>query len=235
SQQSSSQNYRDQKTNRHESQNDKQETWVQRAGDDPLAVFTLFLAIIAGAQIGLFYVQLKLIRRSLDTAKESADTAKTQAEIAQATLKAVQDTAKRQLRAYISITPTDVNEFYEGGNVTLHYDTKNIGQTPAVKVRTFAGVGIFPFPLPRGLPMPRLNEDPNKSVQTIFPGDYFSQDCELGRTLTANDIIAIKQGDKCRLYIIAVAKYVDTFGEDRYTEICASIGGPLFAKAVDNA
>jgi hypothetical protein len=60
-------------------------------------------------------------------------------------------TAERQLRAYISISPTNVNEFGEGGNVTIHYDAKNVGKTPAVKVKTFASVAILPFPFPLGM------------------------------------------------------------------------------------
>jgi hypothetical protein len=72
-------------------------------------------------------------------------------------------------------------------------------------------------------------------MQIIFPGDDFSQDCDLGRSLTASDVSDIKRGDKFRLYIMALAKYVDAFGKDRHTQICASVGGPFFARAVDTA
>jgi hypothetical protein len=60
------------------------------ASDDWLALFTLGLVVVGGIQVRLFWVQLRLIRESLndaklaaDAAKEAADAAKTQTEIAQ--------------------------------------------------------------------------------------------------------------------------------------------------------
>ncbi len=58
------------------SKNEQQEPWWQRAATDPIAVFTLGLVLVGAFQVGLFYVQLKLIRESLDDAKISATAAK---------------------------------------------------------------------------------------------------------------------------------------------------------------
>jgi hypothetical protein len=73
--------------------------------------FSLFVfLLLAGGQVYLFLVQLRLIRESLDdaehasaAAKEAADASKSQAKTAQGTLEAMQDIAKRQLRAYVSV------------------------------------------------------------------------------------------------------------------------------------
>ena len=53
------------KTNGSESNNEQQEPWWQRAATDPIAVFTLCLVLVGAFQVGLFYVQLKIIRDSL--------------------------------------------------------------------------------------------------------------------------------------------------------------------------
>jgi hypothetical protein len=49
--------------------------WVTH---DAAGFFTLWLVIVGGGQVALFYVQLKLIRESLNDAKVSADAAKGQ-------------------------------------------------------------------------------------------------------------------------------------------------------------
>jgi hypothetical protein len=57
------------KTNGSESKNEQPEPWWQRVVADPIAVFTLCLALTGAFQVGLFYVQLKIIRESLVDAK----------------------------------------------------------------------------------------------------------------------------------------------------------------------
>jgi hypothetical protein len=69
-------------------------------------------------------------------AKESADTAKIQAEVSRGTLKSMQDTAARQLRAYVSVTQVEVTVVSSamggGVEITPRVILKNSGQTPAV-------------------------------------------------------------------------------------------------------
>jgi hypothetical protein len=76
--------------------------------NDAAGFFTFLLVVVGGLQLGFFAWQLRLIRESLDdtkiaaeAAKQSADAAKIQAETARDTLKVMQDTAERQLRAYV--------------------------------------------------------------------------------------------------------------------------------------
>src|SRR5271155_2169793 len=115
-----------------------------------LALFTLGLVIVGGVQLWLFFVQLRLIRESLDdakltaeAAKEAAETSKLHADIAQGTLKTMQDTAERQLRAYVLIPSAHVKNIAEGnGPPVAHVQIKNFGQTPAYKVVNIGGFAI---------------------------------------------------------------------------------------------
>jgi hypothetical protein len=130
------------KTNGPESKNEQQEPWGQRAVTDPIAVFTLCLVIVGAFQVGLFYVQLKIIRESLADAKIAADAATKAADAAQqsatattASVKLAGQTAKRQLRAYVFVDsarfeppPAPNSPWYI--RVTL----RNFGQTPAYSV-----------------------------------------------------------------------------------------------------
>jgi hypothetical protein len=205
SQRLSSQNYRDKKANYSQPKNDKQETWVQRAAGEPLAVFTLFLAVIAAAQVGLFYVQLKLIRSSLDTTKESAETAKTQAEISQATLKTMQDTAERQLRAYIGHREIPFETRIENRNGVListpgpvKYFDCNYGSTPAkdVTMHVLVVSGGAPAVLDE-----ELNESDRQAVvQIVHPGQNVGR---IVGAFTRNDTF----------FLYGYVSYTDIIGE----------------------
>ena len=77
----------------HESTNDQPDEglwhWLVH---DAAGFFTLWLVIVGGGQVVLFYVQLTLIRESLDDAKISADAAQ---DSARAANRAIDETEKR--------------------------------------------------------------------------------------------------------------------------------------------
>jgi hypothetical protein len=72
------------KTSQPGQQQQQQEAWWERALD-PIAVFTLALGVVAGAQLGFFYWQLRLIRESLEDAKTAASAATAVANAANST------------------------------------------------------------------------------------------------------------------------------------------------------
>jgi hypothetical protein len=117
---------------------------------DPGVTFaTVLLAVIGIAQAGLFFVQLRYMRKGMydariaaEAAKESADIAKIQAETASKTLLLSQDTAQRQLRSYVGIVSGHLAfEVIDGAikpKATIRI--KNFGQTPAYDVACNAGI-----------------------------------------------------------------------------------------------
>jgi hypothetical protein len=109
-------------------QNKQEVRWWQ----DPIAIFTLGLVIVGAAQVVLFFVQLRIIRKSLDDAKISADAAKEAA-----------DAAKKQVELARSEFITThrprliVHEVYiDGGRIWFRL--ANIGSTKATIVESWA-------------------------------------------------------------------------------------------------
>jgi hypothetical protein len=108
---------------------------------DAAGFFTFGLVAVGVGQAILFFIQLRYMRSGMEdagtaanAAKESADTAKIQAEVARDTLHTMQETAKRQLRAYVAVC--EVRILYADGewqpNIRVTY--QNYGQTPASSV-----------------------------------------------------------------------------------------------------
>jgi hypothetical protein len=99
-----------QKANRETQHNDP---WLTK---DAAGFFTFLLVVVGAFQVGLFYVQLRLIRESLTPAKEAADAARAAAEH----IPIVE-------RAYVSGGATGV----EGSPQEFAVTVDNYGKTPA--------------------------------------------------------------------------------------------------------
>jgi hypothetical protein len=102
---------------------------------DPVAVFTLGLVFIGLLQAGIFYGQMRLIRKSLSPAKEAAEAAKLNAE-------AVIDAERAYMFVEIgghNIVTMIQQAVASGGDddksilgIHLSYNFKNYGRTPAI-------------------------------------------------------------------------------------------------------
>lgn len=119
------------KTNNSGNAHVKQKNWW----NEPVADFTLGLIIVGLFQVGLFYVQLTLIRESLDDAKLAADAAKEAADAAKSQAKVAERSLTELERPWIFIdlsanlqgSPDDeVEEPY------ALFDIVNHGRGPAI-------------------------------------------------------------------------------------------------------
>jgi hypothetical protein len=97
---------------------------------------TAGLILVGLGQLYLFYVQLRIIKESLDDAKEAADVATTaavaskdQAETLKKSLALTRKTTDRQLRAYVGIISSSARIDIKDLRVTL--TVSNRGKTPA--------------------------------------------------------------------------------------------------------
>jgi hypothetical protein len=200
---------------------------------EAVGFFTFLLVMVAGLQLGLFAWQLWLIRESLDdtkmaaeAAKQSADAAKIQAETARGTLKVMQDTAERQLRAYISVAPEirpNIPDIDVSTGAMKHVMViKNVGQTPATNVVQYVGVGIHDFPSPN-LDSPHDDQLPYRGRTIIVPGQEVK--IPFGTTLTPAQLAAVQKGDAQRLYVWGLVIYKDIFGVERRTRFQMDFGG----------
>jgi hypothetical protein len=118
-------------------QQHQQEGWWHRFFD-PTALFTLCLVIVGGAQLGVFYRQLRLIRESLEPAKAAAEAAKDSANQTKASVDAFRNTERPWL--FISDISPAIKDcpgpVFEGTNVPteimLSGTIKNYGKAPAL-------------------------------------------------------------------------------------------------------
>jgi hypothetical protein len=105
----------------------------EAATTDPVATFTAALVIVGLFQAGLFFVQLKLIRISLDDAKEVAEATTDAAIAATKQAKIAEDSFEQLERPYIFVfgltrLQADVN----GIDYFVAYNVANYGKLPAI-------------------------------------------------------------------------------------------------------
>lgn len=117
---------------------------------DAAGFFTLWLVIVGGAQIGLFYWQLRYMRKGVDDAAVAAKAAQQSADTAR-------DAFTKLERPYIYIfgaTGLEIDLSQEDLFYSLKYSIANYGKTPASITGAYISisVGLLPQePLPVGV------------------------------------------------------------------------------------
>jgi len=136
--------------------------------------------------------------------------------VAEDTLEETRDMAKRQLRAYLSLTPARAN--HHGETFSIGIMQRNNGQTPANNVQ-FSGVfAVLPHPLQtnRYFGEPQYCEGTN----VIAPGHKFTVSLDYLH-VRPEDLDEWRSTNQ-RLYFIGVLKYEDIYGEYHETRACWS-------------
>jgi hypothetical protein len=126
---------------------------------------------------------------------------------------ASENTAKRQLRAYVFIC--------DARRITAHIpalgvsiEIKNTGQTPAYDVTLYTGA-VFdadPFTSIR----PALKKE---GFYLIGPGEFVTHRMTLEPVLTANELILIQSG-KVKVFVYGFCDYRDAFNTMQRTDFC---------------
>jgi hypothetical protein len=128
-------------------------------------------------------------------------------------------TAKRELRAYISLKPSTMT--FDGTRpLDIVVMGENHGQTPASDVVNFIAVHFPPFPLP-----PAYNSgNPGDgiSTQSIWPNSTYPFIRGLGRPISPERLAELQAGTR-RLFVFSIVRYRDVFGRRHYTRLCASV------------
>jgi hypothetical protein len=128
-----------------------------------------------------------------------------------------EDTAQRQLRAYVFVRPVGVFFLYDGDScrVTITFAFKNYGQTPAYKFLEYAEIQNFMVPTAVEITTP----DPIEPLTQISlaPGAEIE-----GTVWGIMDRETLNQlGSSFRkIHVIGVAYYMDAFGHIRETKHC---------------
>ncbi|MGO9415006.1 MAG: hypothetical protein ACLP51_07695 [Syntrophobacteraceae bacterium] len=140
------------------------------------------------------------------------------------------ETAERQLRAYISVTPKDIFKWRdktEKLNITATIE--NHGQTVGFEITDDFSMAILDDPLPGDFIFPNPDSHTGRS-SSLFPRATMELHLFFDRVLTDNEIIEIETGSKS-FHIWGILHYQDAFHKMRTTEFRFSFGGPDFAKA----
>jgi len=173
------------------------------------------MLFVAAVQALLFLVQLRLMRKSLESAVAATN-------VAQNTLVVMKDTAQRQLRAYISITAAEI-EFPEPGRPKSTLTFKNAGQTPAHNVQIWIHQWAAAYPLNVALPTPPRDFEMAKN--TLGAGAYFHMRSEAPRPIFNGpylDLVGTSQGT---IYVYGEISYFDVFGQKHVQEYRLMYGG----------
>jgi len=138
------------------------------------------------------------------------------------TVRTMQESAEKQLRAYVTAKPG--NMVFSGRiPMKLHMEARNTGQTPAYNVVMLSRFQFLPFPLPADFdfgPDPPITE----STNVLAAGDSLPGDRPLGRPMGMAREAQLAAGTH-RWYAIGIVKYRDAFGYHRTTRYCASAPG----------
>ncbi len=147
-------------------------------------------------------------------------------------VKGAENTAIRQLRAYISMVPQGLVSTLmrppdiHAQPVTVSIVTKNHGLTPARQVRFDYDVQVFPHPRPLGEQFPK----PTRSIPNRFalaPGEDTPMNFSRPEALTTHELQKIRE-DAARIYCWGIVSYVDVFDVQQQTEFCISVVGSNF-------
>jgi hypothetical protein len=157
----------------------EREYWWQR---DLTADFTLGLVIVGLFQVGLFYVQLRIIRESLDDAKEAADAAKTAANAAKDGNALSREIFVAEQRPWLRWSlPAIVTLERNGPRLTingLEGSLTNVGRLPATNIAYFGrlyfpppGIGAVNLGQAYFVEHMREAETTSLSLASIMPGE----------------------------------------------------------------
>jgi hypothetical protein len=131
------------------------------------------------------------------------------------------DTARRQLRAYMSVTSCEL-EMIEDGYI-LTATLNNCGQTPAYKTRISGESFADSYPLEEERPFLPLEDGYSA---TIGPGHPVS--CTYRLFVKAkNEAFRMAQAGQLGFYIQGICEYYDAFGTRRETKFRYVFGGRI--------
>ncbi len=139
------------------------------------------------------------------------------AKAAQESIKVASDTAKRQLRAYVSVSGvarTKDPGALEGPGFAVLVDVENDGQTPAYDLYQWTMIEIREFPLKGPL---KIHCSVNPSLGTLPPHRKTMSFPSFKRALTPLEEQAILSEGKA-IYVYGEIAYKDGFDRNRLTQ-----------------
>jgi hypothetical protein len=180
------------------------ELFITHAHEEILAIFTVLLA----------FFTLALWASTAEIARDAKATG-------ERTIRTMEDTAKRQLRAYVSAFPSSISSFDKDHFAIASFPIKNSGQTPAYNVTHRARVIVAPYPLEEGYTFPQIVGDPRPSL-ALFPNNPITGGKGADGPFTEGQIASIIDGSM-RVYIYGEIRYETIFHKNGWSTFGASV------------
>jgi hypothetical protein len=197
---------------------------ARRIISDPIALFTVFLAIFTWRLIVVGRDQHQAAMDAIDVAKVNAGVASLNGKTAEQAVRLAGDTAKRQLRAYLYVMNNATPEFNGEGVLEGHFLLKNAGQTPALRVRTANAMSIGKLPF-EGDPPP-IDASILKGGAPLAPGAVFRLICRIPEPPPENWREALRKRTRA-VCMYGEIRYLDVFGDEHVTTYRAMYSGPI--------
>jgi hypothetical protein len=169
---------------------------------------------------GFAFQQAKSVNDSVEISRYGILAANRRAEATEKTYDQAAETSRNQLRAYVSVLGISTqNGFEKSMSSSLNY--KNVGQTPALGLRTLTDVVI--------ISSSGSDVKPPRTYSTSYGGENEST-IALGGGIAASDPVSnrpFKVGELeefragSKLYVVwGAIYYSDVFGKNHYTRFC---------------
>jgi hypothetical protein len=189
-----------------------------------LAIFTFALFCAAMAQIGLFWIQLRAMRKGVNDAAVVANAAQASADAARRAIVLADDSAQRQSRAYVMIHNAVIERLTSGSKPIAKLTIKNTGQTPAHGVTQWCSSGIAPYPILDHVVRALKGREVEKPARALPPTGETEISSE-GEILTEAQYEALSDGTHA-LYVMGEIRYLDAFNKPQETDFLLFAGGP---------
>ena len=163
--------------------------------------------------------QAKSVNDSIEISRYAILAANRRAEATEKTYDLAAETSRSQLRAYVSVLGISTQNAFEK-NMASSLNYKNVGQTPALGLRTLTDAAI--------ISSSGSDVKPPRTYSTSYGGDN-EPSIALGGDIAASDPVnrTFKQAELeefragSKLYVVwGVIYYSDVFGKNHYTRFC---------------
>ncbi|MEQ8399320.1 MAG: hypothetical protein RIC85_05370 [Gammaproteobacteria bacterium] len=210
--------------------------WAQYAAyfkkEDSIAQWLMMLASLAATGISLWAVcllrdTLKATRHTIRVAARANEVATAANKAAYASVAVTQDTAIRQLRAYIVVETASDGVVEVGQHVRVPMKLRNLGQTPAKNAAIASNLIV------RGLPYPLARQHQEAGPETvsdgrprlsIYPGLDQVSPRESDFILEKKTFDAIRNG-MAAVFLSGIVIYDDIYDQERETRFRFEFSG----------
>jgi hypothetical protein len=194
-----------------EIERDNAEQREKRSTDHWTIGLTVATAFILALQLVVFGIQATRLKASIDEARRATEATRLAATAAEETVATMNRTARRDLRAYVAISASSIEQVDDGGSPCARVRIKNFGKTPAYRFAASADINFYVSGA--DLHDPRV---PSAVSGHLAPGGELDIVLNASWKLTGNQKYQI-ENNIAAIHVYGVITYIDTYGETRFT------------------